>query len=391
MKKFLSVLRAIYRFALVWLLTFLLANFVHLNAWRQEGVSHLFPSILSLIMAAVMIYSQTRLLVLFDRDISYPGRKTKREMLAYFFSRPKAWIGMVGFALVPLPYTAFDTLFGSHGWFWNYLISRSVLPLFFVAYLIGILTGLTYYQLNRAKERRVNDLFFLLHSIKWLPLYSAGGVMLSILSILLLSVPGLFKLFLRLSPTLAVIFALSYPVLWLVRILRARKKRREFLTKLADACAERGIEMPVIEHPIRSLFSKKYAPVFKLKVGSKTYTCKLISTLRPAALYRFYADGVVARVTVLSLRLMQQLRWRMMLYQSRTEMWETRYDYSFEGEDETRKIFIFNPCSRLAEGEDLGKRYPLDNGLKVGNYTFYTATGFCNAITRACLERKPNE
>ena len=391
MKKVLAILRTVYRFSLVWLLTYLLADFVHLNAFRQEGVSHLFPAILSLIVAAVMIYSQTRLLVLFDRSIAYPGRKTKKEMLAHFFSRPKAWIALILFALLPLPYTAFETLFGTHGPFLDYLISRAVLPLFFVAYLIGAVTGLTYYQLNRAKERRVNDLFYLIHSLKYLPLYAAGGVMLSILSIMLLSVPGFIKLFLRVSPTLTVIFLLAYPVLWLVRFLRARKKRHEFLRKLTDACAERGIEIPVIEHPISSLFSKKHAPVFKLKVNDKVYTCKLIGTMRPFTLYRFYANGVVARVTILSLRLYQRLRYRAMLYQSRTEMWETRYDHSFEAEDETRKIFIFNPCSKLVEGEDLGKRYPLDNGLKVGNYTFYTATGFCNAITRACLERKPNE
>lgn len=391
MKKVLAILRTVYRFSLIWLLTYLLADFVHLNAFRQEGVSHLFPAILSLIVAAVMIYSQTRLLVLFDRGIAYPGRKTKKEMLAYFFSRPKAWITLILFALLPLPYTAFETIFGTHGPLLDYLISRSVLPLFFLAYLIGALTGLTYYQLNRAKERRVNDLFYLIHSLKYLPLYAAGGVMLSILSIMLLSVPGFIKLFLRLSPTLTVIFLLAYPILWLVRFLRAGKKRRKFLTKLADACAERGIEIPVVEHSLRSLFSKKHTPVFKLKVNGKVYTCKLIGTMRPFTLYRFYADGVVARVTILSLRLYQRLRYRATLYQSRTEMWETRYDHSFEAEDETRKIFIFNPCSKLVEGEDLGKRYPLDNGLKVGNYTFYTATGFCNAITRATLECKPNE
>jgi len=389
MKKALPYFRTGYRFCSVWLLSCFVANFVYSHTPLMQGTSYRFLAVVSLLMATLAIYSLTRLLVLFDASIRYTGTKSRKELLVFFLSRTKAWVALILFAALPLPYYAFAALFGAHGFLLDYLISRSVLPFFFIAYLLGGMAGLTYYQLNRTKKRRTSDFFFLLHAIKFLPIYALGGVFSNILIPSLLSIPGMIKLLLSIPFTFVLMF--FYAILWTVRIIRAVTTRRAFLRLLTKTCAERGIEMPVIKHPYRSLFRKKYSPVFSVTINEKKYICRLIGTMRPYTLYRFYENGIGARVKFLTFRLLVRPRFGAMLYQSRTELWETQFDFAFDAPTDSRKILIFNPCSKFVEGEDLGKRYPLDNGLSVGKYRFYTATSFCNALARDCLERKPTE
>ena len=385
MKKALSCLRTAYRFCIVWLCTYFVAVLVYRHTPLIPGSSRLLLAFLSLFMASLTVYSLTRLLVLFDRSIKHTEIKTKKERLSFFLFRPKACLALILFAVLPFPTYAFAEIFGTHGLFLDYLISRSIMPILFLAYLFGGITGLSYCRLNRMKKRRTSDFFFILHAIKYLPIYVFCGMMLYVLIPSLLSIPGIVKLLLSLPIVLAVL--LFYLVLWTVRTIRAVLTRRKFLRLLAQTCKEHGIEMPVIRHPYRSLFRKKASPVFHIVLNGNTYACKLIGTMRPYTLYRFYAEGMGARVKLLTLRFFIPFRTSAALYRSQTELWETRFDFAFDAEENEQKVLIFNPCAKIVQGDELGKRYPLDNGLSVGKYRFYTATGFCNALSRDCLGR----
>ena len=152
--------------------------------------------------------------------------------------------------------------------------------------------------------------------------------------------------------------------------------------------------MPSIDAPIRSLFQRKERGcVFYLRENGRKYACRLISTLKPVSVYRFYPNGEVGRVHVTYMRF--TMRGHTfgggVLYRQRAELYETKYQMGFEADEDTRKIFIFNPTAKTVEGQYGTELVSLDNGMKIGEYTFYTATGFTNAIKRDCLHRRANE
>lgn len=392
MKKPLTYLRSVALFATVWG-ALLLCNFLCFSLAAQGyNLPPIFSACVALVLSLLLAYSLSRLLVLFTpREQLYEGRKTKGERLRFLWARPILRAALLLFLLLPLPYPAFAPLFGAYSPLLRYLISRVYLLPLFVAFLLGALTGLSYREQNPKERKNTAFLLFLLHTLKYILIYSVGALFLLLLSATLISLPTLVAVVIvsRFGAAILAVFI----AIWMFRILRAIRKRQKFLKELAAACASRRISMPKIKDPIRSLFKRGGSDVFYITVRGKKYACKMVSSLKRGSIFRFYPDGKMAKVHVMILSILTRGRFGAGsggLHRERTELWEKQYDVSFEAEGAV-KVLIFNPCSKIVELKHGDDSVPLDNGMTVGEYKFFTASGFTGAVARDCLDRKPNE
>ncbi len=386
---------SLYRFPLMYLA--LLAGNALASKWTQDpGFPALLAAYISLLFTVILFYSISRVAVIFEKKESlYEGSKPRKEKFLFLWERPKTKLALLLFLLLPLPFPAFGAIFGSLSPLLRYLCSRLFLPFLFVAFFLGGMRGLLYHEQNEKKKnkkkKRVNlfPIAFLFHTFKYVPIYAAGAYLLLELSTVIFSLPGVVQLFL--TTGLGVAIAATFSLLWTVRIFRAVCIRRKFLISLAKACKAQGIPIPKIEAPIRSLFRKKErGTLFEITVKGKKYVCKLVSTLKPITTYRFYPDGYLGHVRTTYLHFRMNGAFGGMLSRQRIELFEKKYNVGFDAENAT-KVLIFNPCSKIVEGVFAESSFPLDNGMSVGKYKFFTASGFCNAITRDCLDRKANE
>lgn len=367
--------------------------------WRflpPNGISYTFTIIISLLFTLFELYSAARLFIVFEkRENLYQGEKTVKEQLRFLWKHSEVRLCLILFLLLPLPLPTFRPIFGALSPILRYLLSRLFIPFLFVAFFLGGLTGLVFHEQNEKKKelrKRINrsPLFFIFHVLKYVPLYTIAAYCLLAFTVVLVSLPGIAALILTSSLGGAVIITIA--VLWIIRAIRGVRKRKRFLEQLKHACEMRGISTPKISEPIRSLFRRKErGTVFEITVGKRKYVCKLISALKPLSVYRFYPNGELGHVHVMFMRLVSHLGWGGILVRQRVELYEKKYNIGFEAEEGAGKIFIFNPCSKIVEGQFENSNVPLDNGMKVGEYTFYTATGFANALTRDCLHRRANE
>ncbi len=391
-------LHCIYRFPTLYL-AILAVSALTYRQTPPNGIPYYVTLICSLIFILFQTYSTSRLMIVFEkRENLYQGDKTAKEKLRYLSTRPETRLYLLLLLLLPLPLPTFKPLFGMLSPVLRYLLSRLFVPLFAVVFLLGGMTGLAYYEMNEKKKemrKKINraPILFLIHVFKFVPIYTVGSYCLLAFSVVLASLPGIAALFLTTSLGAAVLITIT--VLWIIRWVRGVRIRKQFLEKLETACASQNLPVPEIKAPIASLFRKKErGTVFEITVNGKKYACKLISTFKPNTVHRFYPDGVLGHVHVIHMRLLvhgARMMGNGMLYRQRIELYETKYNVGFEAEEEVSKIFIFNPCSKTVEGAYGSETVPLDNGMKIGDYTFYTASGFANALTRNCLHRKANE
>lgn len=391
-KTFSYYLRPIALFATVWAALLLCNALCFALAARGYNLPPVFSAVTALCLSLLLAYSLSRLLVLFTpRELLYEGRKAKGERLRFLWARPILRAALLLFFLLPLPYPAFAPLFGAYSPLLRYLISRVYLLPLLLAFLLGSLTGLSYREQNPKEQKNTAFFLFLLHALKYILIYSVGALLLLLLSATLISLPALVALVIvsRFGVAILVLFL----ALWVFRILRAIRKRRKFLRALEAACASRRISMPKIKDPICSLFKRGGSDVFYITVRGKKYACRMVSSLKRGSIFRFYPDGKMAKVHVMILSILTRGRFGAGsggLHRQRTELWEKQYDVAFEAEGAT-KVLIFNPCSKIVELKHGDDSVPLDNGMTIGEYKFFTASGFTGAVARDCLDRKPNE
>ena len=397
MKKLGLSWHALYRFPTVYFAALALSALTgHLIP--PNGLPHAFAAVVSLLFTAILFYSASRLLIIFEKQENlYEGEKTAREMLAFIFKRFETRLFFLLFLLLPLPFPILNPIWGGLAPIFKYLLSRLYLPVLFLSYFLGCLTGLVFHEENEKKKKlrkRINraPLLFILHVFKYVPIYFVGAYCLLAFCVVLVSLPGIALLLL--STSLGGTILLAIAIVWTVRAVRALRIRKRFLEQLKSACDAAGIPTPEITEPIRSLFRKKECgSVFTFSLDGRVYACKLISTLRPASVFRFYPNGDLGYVRVSHVRIMHGrfTHFGGLLYRQRLELYERKCYIGFEAEEDVHKIFIFNPCSKTVEGSYGTQLISLDNGMKIGEYTFYTATGFTNALMRNCLHRRANE
>ena len=398
MKKIGVSWRCLYRFPALYLSLLALSALTY-RLMPPTGLSRAFTLICSSIFLLFQLYSTARLLILFeDPKKLYQGDKTEKERLRFLWNHPETRLYLLLLLLLPWPLPTFRAIFGTLSPLLYYLATRAFTPLFALLFLFGCTTGLVFHEQNekkKEKRKKINraPLLFLFHVFKFVPIYAVASYCLLAFSVVLVSLPGIAALFFTSSLGAAVLIVTA--TLWLIRSIRGVRIRKRFLAQLKDACESRGLPMPDVPSPIRSLFRKKErAPLFTLTVDGRKYACRLVSTLTPNTVHRFYPSGELGRVRVMHMRFMMRgAAWfgSGMLFRQRVELFETKYKMGFTAEEDTQKIFIFNPCSKTVEGAYGDKNVPLDNGMKIGDYTFYTATGFTNALTRGCLHRRANE
>lgn len=391
-------LHCLYRFPALYLSIFAVSALTYRQT-PPNGISYLVTLLCSLIFIFFQLYSAARVTIVFERrEKLYEGERTAKEKLRFLWASPEIRLYLILFLLLPLPFPTFKILFGGFSPIVRYLLSRLFVPLLAAALLLGSMTGLAFHEQNEKKKelrKRINraPLLYLIHVFKFVPIYAVGSYCLLAFSVVLASLPGIAALFLTTSLGAAVLIVTA--VLWVIRWVRGVRIRRQFLEKLENACASQNLSVPEIKSPIASLFRKKErGTVFEITVNDRKYACKLISTFKPNTVHRFYPDGILGHVHVIHLRFLvpgARMMGNGMLYRQRVELYETKYNVGFEAEEGVSKIFIFNPCSKTVEGAYGSETVPLDNGMKIGDYTFYTASGFANALTRNCLHRKANE
>lgn len=397
MKKLGLTLHSFYRFPATYFALWLGCS----QMWRitsTRGFPALLAAGITLFFTLLLLYSISRVMILHEKkEDLYEGDKTWKQKIVFLWKRPKTKLALLLFLLLPLPYPVFRFLFTPFSPFVRYLLSRLFLPLLLIAFLFGSTSGLSWHELNEKKKagkKKINraPILFLFHAYKYIPIYILGAYALLSLSAFIFSLPGMVKLFLTTSLGVALLAIIG--ALWIIRIQRGVAKRRKFLTQLSDACASQNLPMPEIKGAVKGLFRKKEAsPTFEITVHGRKYVCRLISSLKPFTMYRFYPSGEIGHVHTVFMRFyMRHTPFGTgVLFRQRTEIYEKKYNCAFEAEEGATKIFIFNPCSKIVEGQYGNDSLPLDNGMKIGDYTFYTASGFTGAIRRDCLHRKANE
>ena len=397
MKRFGLSTRIFYRFPIIYLAV-LTTNALTWNFMPPAGIPRVLAYVISLLFTVITLYSATRVLIIFEkRENLYKGEKTYKEKLRYVWERPEYRLYLLLFLLLPLPLPAFNPLFGALSPFLRYLLSRLLIPFLAVAFFLGAIEGLYYYEKNermgeKRKKIRRTPFLFLFHVFKYVPIYTVAASCLLALTVVLASIPGMVMLFLTTSLGTTVVGVIA--AIWILRAIRGVRKRKQFLEKMENACAISGIPMPEIRKPVLSLFRKKErGTVFEFTLRKRKYACKMIGSLNPFTLYRFYPDGTVGHVHTLHTRMLARGRWGLgnAILKQHIELWETKYKIGFDASEDVSKIILFNPCTKTVEGAYGAENLPLDNGMKIGEYTFYTATGLTNAIARDCLHMKQND
>lgn len=392
MLRFLAFFRAIVGAFLIWAaLIISSAAIFHFTYIAKEatGQPAFFPVFLSLAFLLPLIYSAARLCVLYFSSVRSEGEKSKNAQLALWLKSPLSLTVFALFVVLPLPFASLSAAFSETPSGMVYLFSRALLPFFFLACVLGLRAGITYRLKHPSKnkeERRNPNLYFPLHVAKYAFFYTLGGIVAGFLYGAVASLPNLVIAII--FSTLGAVIIAFFIGLWGIRIIIAVRKRKRFFKEFSEVCARKHLRVPRMEAPYRSLFHTKTGADFVLVVDGKKYTCKMLSTLRPYMLHRLYADGTCAKVHRIFLRFFGNARNMPTAYAAHREgieLWETRTTFAFEGDG--TKIIIFNPCPKIAEGVGETGGYLLDSGLFVGEYKFYTATGFCNALSRDCLDK----
>lgn len=394
MKKLLTVLRPAFGALITFGLLYLIAEWIFTALYAAKdysGTPIFLPALLALLLLLPFLYSTSRLLILLSRDMRWGEETTIREKLRVWFHLPQAWVIIGIFLILPYSFSAIPSLFPTMAEAGKvYLFSRLLCPLFFLAHILGLITGFTYrkkYPYKKQDDRRSPEIAFVVHTSKYALIYALGGIFCGFLYGAATSLPALAYVILVAllsSPAVVIIVLLFFGL----RALNAMRKRRKFLKDFEKICEERHLRMPRIEAPYRSLFRMRDGADFVLLLNGKKYTCKLLSTMRPYMLHRISPDGTVARVHRIFLRFHAATRYGFnghTTYREGVELGETRSSFAFEGEG--TKIVIYNPCPKVAQGVSQTGLFNLDNGLFVGKYKFYTGTGFCNALSRDCLDR----
>ena len=150
--------------------------------------------------------------------------------------------------------------------------------------------------------------------------------------------------------------------------LRAILQRKKCIKQLQKICQDQGYTLSEIRYPYRSVFKVCEGESFKFTVKNKTYSCKFIGkdlSSNPLVLSPngtlVYLDQNPLRVTTL---------------------------YKFGYKSDYPQILIVNPTPKhvyTTQGED--NLVKIDNGDRVGNYKFYTASAFLRALELNVMDK----
>ncbi len=167
----------------------------------------------------------------------------------------------------------------------------------------------------------------------------------------------------------------------LFRALRATAKRKAFIKQLKTACSRKGYELSEIKVPFKSLFQPYKGESFTIKTDKKTYSCKLLCSLKKSVPMVLHEDGRGEHIHTISIGKKG----------ARIEIFRYVKAFDFDYESEHDKILIIVPVSKFMQTNKAGKIFDVDNGEEIGKYKMFAGTGFINALERECIDGARNK
>ena len=159
----------------------------------------------------------------------------------------------------------------------------------------------------------------------------------------------------------------------LFRMIRACRKRRSLFQRLKKICTANGITLSEIKAPYFSLFRMIDGENFRISLGGREYSCKLVCGSKRHVPIVIRGDG--------TLSYLHAIRMRGVTFSE----WEVRYDCYYEAP--CPKILIVNPTPKKLLTEREPNLVEIDNGFTVGEFKVFTASGFLRAIEMDTLHR----
>lgn len=175
-------------------------------------------------------------------------------------------------------------------------------------------------------------------------------------------------------------------LVFLISIPAALHKRRRLIKRLKRVCAEKGYELSSVRAPYRGLFRFYEGADFRVRIGERTYDCKLIGSKLKSGVMVFDYEGLFeVRFYLRFPRASRVTMGGAYMHTSSVELFKTVTDYTFESDN--KKLLIICPTCAMTAVIDRGGFCPIDTGSAIGEYKIFNSTGFLGALERDCLDR----
>ena len=182
--------------------------------------------------------------------------------------------------------------------------------------------------------------------------------------------PAYIFLLKELFPYIVMILTASMVLIYFNRI----RKRKKFIKSLKKLSEKSDFILSDIQKPFLSVFKRIDGISFTVTVNQKSYDCKLISGKRKNIPIIFTDHGFLLFKRIVRL--------------GKSELFSiySKDNYSFESEAKKCLIITYIPKQCYFKDEN-GRMRKIDTGEKIGEYTVFSASGFLNALERACLDK----
>ena len=215
-------------------------------------------------------------------------------------------------------------------------------------------------QKERSKKTRVRDVLKAIGGR--VVLYIIFSYMAPVLAALYYT---LYKILGLISVPFLVFLLSIYPLILLIRYLRAISKRRKMLKKLKRICENKGYSLDT-RRPYRSILFPHAEPEITIRTENETIECKLLCALSRGTPIFLTPDGEANVVHTVRFRGRTLFRHYVC----------TRYSFG-EGD---RKILLIVPIPRDVFRTGVGRPEPTFSGDRVGDSAVYRTTSFLDAL-----------
>ncbi len=265
------------------------------------------------------------------------------------------------------------------------IITAIVLPIMLLVFVLANVSAMNYWDTaQRAKEIDKNNLSQREQRrelrrdkksgkkayVGLIFAYWFGGISLMVLFPLVFksAMSMVFFVLFRILVFVGGIFA----VLFVLRIIRAFRIRRKFIKRLRRLCKEKKFRLTKIRYPYRSLFTLYNGEDFRITYNGKSYSCKILCSLKRSNPLFIMRGGIGARIVNIKFL--------------RLQIFSYTKSFKFGWEADCKKIVIVNPTPLQILVPGGNKPAELDNGDIVDGYEIYAATAFMNALERDVID-----
>lgn len=352
-------------------------TYINLDGYYENTPYVNWPDWSCIIVMVFCFYSFVRQAVVFDsvRREAYLAKNpaTLKERAAFLFNDKVFWIRsalfLAVYALLPLDYTFKSLADQAKG---HHLLAKAVLlAAFFFLALLAHRSAYRYWYNNPRPEKYDKKQYGTSGCLMW-AVYVCGAFFLAlVVPYVIILLPLLGE---ALSAGLLILLVCLFLFPPAFRTVRAFLKRRSLLKRLKAVCAENGVALSRIKAPYLSLFRMNDGENFRISLGGREYSCKLICGIKRRVPIVIRKDGVLSFLHDF------RIRGDITFYE-----WEERYDCNYESD--LPKILIVNPTPKKLLTVREPNLVEIDNGFTVGEFKVFAASGFLRAIEMDTLHR----